>query len=134
MEPIAIVTAFVAALYIAGRGPLIVAPTTTAAFYRRMLSTPGRVRMFGAVLVLLAALLIVTARQARAAEGVVVTILIEGFGWYTAAVAVWVTAAPGPWQRLFDSFYAPPNEPLRGIGVLSVVFGLCWCLVTFLVS
>jgi len=29
MEPIAIVTAFVAALYIVGRGPLVVAPAST---------------------------------------------------------------------------------------------------------
>ena len=71
MEPIAIVTAFVADLYIVGRGPLVVAPTATAAFYRRMLSNPdpGRVRIFGGLLVLLAAALIVTARQARDAQG-----------------------------------------------------------------
>ena len=47
MEPITTVMAFVAALYIVGRGPLIVAPTGTATFYRRMLSTPGRFRVFG---------------------------------------------------------------------------------------
>jgi uncharacterized protein YjeT (DUF2065 family) len=132
MEPIAIVTAIVAALYIVGRGPLIVAPTATAAFYRRVLSTPGRFRMFGVLLVLLGAALIVTARQAQATQGGI-TIFIEGFGWFTAAVAVLVMAAARPFQRLFDSFYAPPNEPLRGLGVLSVAFGLFWCFVTFIV-
>ena len=96
MEPIAIVTALVAALYIAGKGPFLVAPAATAAFYRRLLSTPGGVRIFGGLLVLLAAALIVTARQAREAEGGI-TILIEGFGWITAAAAV----CPSPPRRHF---------------------------------
>jgi hypothetical protein len=88
--------------------------------------------MFGVLLVLLGAALIVTARQAQATQGGI-TIFIEGFGWFTAAVAVLVMAAARPFQRLFDSFYAPPNEPLRGLGVLSVAFGLFWCFVTFIV-
>lgn len=108
------------------------APTATAAYYRRLLSTPGRCRTFGVLLVLLAAALIVTARQAHAAQNGI-TIFIEGFGWFTAAAAVVVMAAAEPFQRLMDSFYAPPNEPLRGIGILSVAFGLFWCFVTFLV-
>ncbi len=130
MEPVAIVTALVAALYILGRGPLIFAPTATAAFYRRMPSTPGRVRVFGAMLVPLAVALIITARLDRTAG---ITIAIEGFGWFTAVAAVLVMVAAEPFQRLMDSFYAPPNEPLRGIGVISVAFGLFWCFVTFLV-
>lgn len=134
MEPITIVTAIVAALYIVGRGPLIVAPTATAALYRRILSTPGRFRVFGVLLILLAGALIVTARQDRAAGGGGITVFIESFGWFTAAAALLVMAAARPFQRLFDSFYAPPNDPLRGIGVLSVAFGLFWCFVTFLVS
>ena len=68
-----------AALYIVGKGPFLFAPAATAAFNRRLLSTPGRVRIFGFLLVLLAAALIFTARQARADEGGI-TILIEGFG------------------------------------------------------
>ena len=127
MEPVAIVTALVAALYILGRGPLIFAPTATAALYRRMLSTPGRVRVFGALLVPLAVALIITARLDRTAG---ITVFIEGFGWFTAVAALLVIAAARPFQRLIDSFYAPPNEPLRGIGVLSVAFGLFWCFVT----
>ena len=132
MEPVAIVTAIVAALYIMGKGPLLVAPTATAAFYRRLFSTPGGVRIFGGLLVLLAAALIVTARQARDTQGGI-TILIEGFGWITAACAVWPVAAPGGFQRLMDAIYAPPNEPLRGIGALGVPFGLFWCIVTYIV-
>jgi hypothetical protein len=81
----------------------------------------------------LAGALIVTARQDQAVGGGGITIFIEGFGWFTAAAALLVMAAARPVQRLFDSFYAPPNEPLRGVGVLSVAFGLFWCIVTFLV-
>ena len=132
MKPIAITTAIVATLYIVGRGPLIVAPTATAAYYRRLLSTPGRVRLFAGLLAPLAIALIVTARQAHATQGGI-TIFIEGFGWFTAVAAVLVMVAAEPFQRLMDSFYAPPNEPLRGIGVISVAFGLFWCFVTFLV-
>ena len=69
MKPVALVTAIVAALYIVGRGPLIVAPTATAAYYRRLLSTPGRVRLFAGLLAPLAIALIVTARQAHATQG-----------------------------------------------------------------
>jgi len=132
MEPVAIVTAFVAALYIMGRGPFLVAPAATAAFYRSLLSTPRRVRIFGGLMVLLAAALILTAHQARATHGGI-TMLIEVFGWYAATVAVWLIAAPGPWQRLMDSFLSPPNEPLRAIGALNVVIGLVFGLVAFLV-
>ena len=130
MEPVAIVTAFVAALYIAGKGPLLVAPAATANFYRRLLSTPGGARIFGGLLVLLAAALIVTARQAREAQGGI-TILIEGFGWITAAAAVWPVAAPGAFHRLMDAFYAPPNEPLRAVGALAGFVGLVFGLVAF---
>ena len=132
MEPVAIVTAFVAALYIVGRGPLLVAPAATAAFYRRLLSTPGRVQILGGLMVPLAAALIVTARQARAAQGDI-TILIEGFGWFTAAAAVLVIAAPGPWQRLFNSFYSSSDPALRAVGALNIAIGLFFGWVAFFV-
>ncbi len=49
MQPIAIVTAFVAALYIFGRGSLVFDPRGTLAFYRRVIySTHGRIRLLGA--------------------------------------------------------------------------------------
>ena len=92
MKPVALVTAIVAALYIVGRGPLIVALTATAAYYRRLLSTPGRVRLFAGLLAPLAIALIVTARQAHATQGSI-TVLIEGFGWLTGAIAVLVMPA-----------------------------------------
>ncbi len=130
MEPVAIITACVAALYIVGKGPLLVAPAATAAFYRRLFSTPGDVRIFGGLLVMLAAAMIVTARQARDAQGGI-SILIEGFGWITAVAAVWPVTAPGAFQRLTDAFYAPLNGPLRAVGALAVVVGLVFGLVAF---
>ena len=130
MEPITIVTAFVAALYIVGRGPLVFAPTATAAFYRRLFSTTGAIRVFGGLLVLLAAALIVTARQARADQGGI-TILIEGFGWLTAVATLLPLATPKFFQRCIFSFYSTPDEFLRTFGALNVVFGLFWGLVAF---
>ena len=132
MEPVAIVTAFVAALYIVGRGPLVVAPAATAAFYRRLFSTPGPIRVFGGLLVLLAVALIVTARQARAAQGDI-TILIEGIGWLTAVAALWPIATPGFFQRCIFLFYSTPDEFLRTIGALNVFIGLCLGFVAFFV-
>ena len=53
MQPIAIVTAFVAALYIFGRGSLVFGPRGTLAFYRRVIySTHGRIRGWVAFAVL----------------------------------------------------------------------------------
>ena len=135
MEPIAIVTAILAALYIVGRGPLLVAPAATVAVYRRLIfSTRGRIRIFGGLLVLIAVPLIVTAGQARAAHGDI-TILIEGMGWLAAAAAVWVIAAPGPFQRLAMSFWDAVSNPalLRAIGALNVAFGLGLGWVAFFV-
>ena len=92
MQPIAIVTFFVAALYMFGRGPLLVAPAATSAFYRRLFSSgSGRARAFGCLFVLLALALILTARQARAAQGDI-TLLIQGLGWLSAAAGLWVLA------------------------------------------
>ena len=133
MEPVAIVTAFVAALYIVARGPLLLAPAATAAFYRHLLLTPERVRIFGGLLVLLAVALIVTARLARA-DHAGITILIEGFGWYAGAVAVWVAAAPGPWQRVLYSFWDGISDQrmlLRALGVFNIIVGIVFGVVAF---
>ena len=133
MEPIAIVTAILAALYIVGRGPLLVAPGATVAVYRRMFSTIGRIRVFGSVLVLLAVPLVVTARQGRAEHGDI-TILIEIMGWLAAAAAVFVIAAPRTLRRLKMSFW-DVSDPglLRAIGALNVAFGLFLGRVAFFV-
>lgn len=125
MEPIAIITVILAALYIVGRGPLLVAPAATVDVYRRMFSTTGGTRVFGSLLVLLAVPLVVTARQARAEHGDI-TILLEVMGWLSAAVAVVVIAAPGTLGRLVMAFWdAVPSDPVRrAIGAVNLAFGL----------
>ncbi len=135
MEPIAIVTAFVAALYIVGRGGLLVAPAATVAVYQHQISTPRRARILGVLLMVLVAMpLIVTARQARADHGDV-TIWLEGFGWFAATVMVWVIAAPGLWHRLLNSFWDAASRPAvcRALGALNVAFGLFLGWVAFFV-
>ncbi len=134
MEPIAIVTAILAALYIVGRGPLVVAPAATVAFYRRRFSNAGHVRAFGCLLVLLAVPLIVTARQARAEFGDI-TIFVEGMGWLTTVAAAWCIIAPGNVQRLKMGFWdsVTLDSARRAFGALNVVFGLYLAWVAFVV-
>ena len=136
MEPIAIVTAYMGALYIVGRGPLVVAPEATVAFYRRVFfSSPARIRIFGVVmLVLVAVPLIATARWTPGDEHGA-TVLIEIFGWFAAAAVVWCTAAPASMQWMANVFWDAVSDPTlrRAIGVLNVVFGLFLGWVAFFV-
>ena len=113
MDPIAMVIALLGVMFIAGRGPLLVAPTATVDCYRRMLSTRERVRLFGGAMVLLAVLLIASARMSRAADGGLIE-FIEGFGWFVAVLAVWLIIAPGSLKRLVYWFWdAVSNLALR---------------------
>ena len=113
MEPIAIVTALAAVWLILPRVPLVVAPVATVALYRRVLSTPGRFRIFGALLlVLLAAPLIVTARHAPV-ELRDITIWLEGLGWFVAVATISMIAAPGPWHRLMISIWETVQSKTR---------------------
>jgi hypothetical protein len=135
MQPIAVVAAFMAALFILGRGPLVVAPAATVAFYRRALSTPGGLRILGVLLlVLVAAPLAFTARQTPV-EQRHITIWFEGAGWFTAAAMIWVIAFPGLWQRLMSSFWDAVSDPdlLRAMGVLNLAIGLGLGWVAFFV-
>ena len=133
MEPIAIVTAFVGVLYIVGRVGHVVAPTTTVAYYQRLSSSPGRMRFFGVLLLVLVAVpLIVTARQARADKGEI-TIWIEGFGWLVTVLMVLIIAAPSWWQRFANSYWDADPAQLRIHSLLKVSFGLFLCWVAFFV-
>ena len=125
MEPIAIVTVILAALYIVGRGPLVFAPEATVEVYRRMLATNVRTRVFGSFLALLAAALIVTARMGRAEHGGI-TILIEFMGWLTAAAAGFVLVAPGTLSRLLMGFWdsVESHAARRAFGALNIAFGV----------
>ena len=83
MEPIAVVTAVLGAMYIVARGPLLVRPVETVAVYRRMFGTPKRMRLFGALLGLFAAILVTTAIRAGAVDNGL-DILIQIVGWIAA--------------------------------------------------
>jgi len=132
MEPIAIVTAFLGALYIVGRGPLLVAPTGTVDFYRRMYSTTGRGRAAGVVLAIIAPVLIVTAVQARPTHGDV-TNVIQVIGWIAAVAAAWVIIAPEHGLRLANKTVFSASKPaLRFLGALNIAVGLAlWWLAFF---
>ena len=136
MEPIAIVVAYLAVVYIVLRGPLLVAPEAAVVLERRLMyATVRRLRIVGGlILVLFAAPLIVTARQARSAQGEI-ALWIETFGWFVAAAAIWIIAAPGPWKRFFESFWDAVSDPpvLRALGALGVAFGLFLGWVAFFV-
>ena len=126
MDPIAIVVAYLAVVYIVLRGPLLVAPEAAVVLERRLMyATVRRLRIVGGlILVLYAAPLIVTARQARTAQGDI-ALWIETYGWFVAAAAIWIIAAPGPWKRFFESFWDAVSDPpvLRALGALGVAFG-----------
>jgi len=136
MEPVAIVVAYLAAVYIVLRGPLLVAPEAAVVLERRLMyATARRLRIVGGlILVLYGAPLIVTARQARTAQGDI-ALWIEAFGWFVAAVAIGIIAAPGPWKRFFESFWDAVSDPpvLRVLGALGVAFGLFLGWVAFFV-
>jgi hypothetical protein len=58
----------------------------------------------GCLFILLAVALIVTACQARAAQGDI-AFLVEGMGWATVAAAAWLITAPRSYQRLSNAFW-----------------------------
>ena len=124
MDALAIVIAWWAALYILFRGPLLVAPEAWVSFEQRLMyATPGRLRIFGGVILMLfAAPLIVTARQAQGS----IAFWAEGFGWIAAASMLWFIASPGFWKRFLESFWGVLSDPtlLRTMGALGLAFGL----------
>ncbi len=126
MDPLAVVTAILAALHVLYGAPLIVAPSAAVVLERRVFySTPARLRMVGVLLLVLALPLIATARDARATYGEVF-FWLEGLGWFTAASMVWTIAAPRFWQRFLVSFWDAVDEPAlrRAVGVLTLGFGV----------
>ena len=133
MEPVAIVMAYLGAFYVVFRVPLLVAPEAAVAFERRLMyATTRRLRICGGLgLLLYAAPLIVTARQAQGD----VALWIEAFGWFVAASMVWFIAAPGPRKRFLEFFWAAVSDPplLRAMGALSVAFGIFLGWVAFFV-
>jgi len=135
LDPLAVVTAILAAVHVLYGIPLIVAPSAAVVLERRLAySTPARLRMVCVLFLVLVCLpLIATARDARATRGEV-TLWLEGIGWLYAATCAWTIAAPGPWQRFAVSFWDAVDEPAirRAIGLLTLAFGgfLGWIAVS----
>ena len=126
LDPLAVVTAILAALHVLYGVPLIFAPSAAVVLEHRLFySTLARLRMVGVVLLILALSLIATARDAHATYREV-TYWLEGFGWFTAASLVWAIAAAGPWQRFAVSFWDVVDEPAlrRAVGVSTLAFGV----------
>ncbi len=125
MEPIALAILAFAVLIIATRGPLVFAPTTTLAVYRRCIATPGRIRALGAVAAVFAAALILTGQAAREAHGDL-ALGVEGLGWVSAATAAWLAIHPLGYQRLVESILDAISDPavLRIIGLIGIAVGL----------
>ena len=125
MEPLAIATAIVAALIIASRGPLIIAPTATLDAYRRGLSTPRRIRLIGGLAASLAVALIVTAGQAQAQHGGIAAGM-AGLGWLMMGAAAWLVLAPQHYRRVAFALLDAVSDPtvLRLLGLFAVAIGL----------
>ncbi len=126
LDPLAVVTAILAALHVLYGVPLIFAPSAAVVLEHRLFySTPARLRMVGVVLLVLALPLIATARDACATYGEA-TYWLERLGWFTAFFSVWTIAAPGPWQRFAVSFWDAVDEPAlrRAIGVSTLAVGV----------
>jgi hypothetical protein len=125
LEPLAIVLTVFAALIVISRGALVVAPTATLEWSRRVLSTPARVRLFAGWLGLLGASLVVTARQASGSQGDVATVC-GIVGWVLVAFAAVPLVAPAIFQRFIQSIFDAISDPgaLRALGALGVAIGL----------
>ena len=133
MEPIEIVMAFLGALYIVGRGPHVLAPTRSVAYYRRVFSSPTRLRWLGIVFLLLVGIpLIVTSQLARAEKGDI-TYLIKGFGWIVTALVITFIIWPRWWQQFANSYWEKDTALVWTHRVLKVSFGVFLCWVAFVV-
>jgi hypothetical protein len=134
MEPITIVVAVIGILAIVGRGPMLIAPTATADFYRRWISKKELLRRLGILVLLMAVGVIQVGRGAAAAHGGIAT-AVEVFGWFIGGAAIWLMASPGSYQRLALSIIDSIADPsaLRVIGALNIAFGLALIWVAFAV-
>jgi hypothetical protein len=133
MGPIAIVTCVVGVLYIVGRGPHVFAPVATIAYYRRVCSSPERIRLLGVlILAFVAVPLIVTARQTHAEKGDI-TIRIEAFGWIVTALMIAIVASPRWWHRFANAYWDSDPARLWLHSLIKVSFGFFLCWVAFVV-
>ena len=118
LDPLSVLCVLLGSLILAGRGPLIFAPTATLRFFRKFLATDARIRASAVVPAPLAAASIVL----PLGEGEVAGIL-RAFGWLWAAVSLWLLAAPDSYRRIAGgiirtvvaiatrSFHEPATNP-----------------------
>ena len=123
MDSLSTICIAVGILVIVGRGPLIVAPTATLRFYRWLLSTKARLRVFGVVVATLSIALLFS----DFGEGVLAG-LLHTFGWFMAAVALLFLPLPNVLRRFIQSIFGYIEESVddgivRIVGLLAVVFG-----------
>ena len=124
MDPLSILCVLIGTLIIAGRGPMIFAPTTTLRFFNRLLSTNARIRGIGVVLALLAAATIAL----PLGDGEVAGILgVLGRLW--VAASLWLLVAPSSYRRfaggVISYFESSVDEAVvRMIGVVAVAIGV----------
>ena len=133
MEPIAIVTAFVGFFIILARGIHVVAPKFGAAMFRRLLSSPSRVRLFAGTLFVLVALpLIVTARYA---ENVKVDVIfwIEVYGWIAGIAFALVFAFATHVQNYAINYWNADPTLIWSHSLLKVSFGVFLVWIAFIV-
>ena len=129
MEPVALPTALLAAFAIVSRAPLVFAPTATLEIYQRVIASPTRIRLVGALLGAFAAAFVVTAPGAREAHGWI-ALGLEGLGWVLVAVTAWLLVAPKSYRRVLESFVSVIDDETtwRVLGAIGVGggLGLAW--------
>lgn len=109
-------------LIVAGRGPMIFAPAATLRAYRSLLATDARIRGFGAVALLLGAVL---ASIALHPDGTLAWI-VAGFGWLLVVVSVSLVLVPRFYRELAQSVLDAFDDPaaVRVVGTIAVALGL----------
>ncbi len=124
MDPLSGLCVLIGTLIIAGRGPMIFAPTATLRFFNRLLSTDARIRGSGVVLAPLA----VATIALPPGEGEVAGIL-RVLGWLWAAASLWLLVAPSSYRRfaggVLGYFESSVDEAvIRMLGVVAVAIGV----------
>jgi uncharacterized protein YjeT (DUF2065 family) len=124
MTALAILCVIGGLLIIVSRGPLIVAPRPTIAFYRRIFTTNARVRMVGLLIAGLAAAAFLTPPGGQTSE-----FWLQVIGGVMSIAAVWLFVAPGTYRTLayavLDFFEDSTDTAiLRAVGLLAVAIGV----------
>ena len=121
MSALAIASIAFGVLIIATRGPLVFAPVATLGAYRGLLASDARVRILGALVMVLGLAL---ALSARGVEGTAAGIL-GGLGWIMLGMAVLLLIAfPCFYRELAVSVIDAIEDAAPAIGALGVAIGV----------